>query len=133
MKASKHVANTWLLAQLIHAIIFLIISGEGGMLVFALIGGFVLSIPSLLLCLLFIKILPIHRVTILFNFLVWTLLVFTSIAINWSGIALLLGDVNFFSETTIFLPSLIAAALSLLIRFNQFEELSITETLANEN
>lgn len=128
MKAFKHVGYTWLLAQLIHPLIFycftLLNSGwevDIGSLLSFFIGSFLISLPAFILCLLFINIVPVLKISVTGNFIIWLALASTSIFINVVLLILLLGDTRLFlTEWDLFFPSLIAAIVSILIRYRQF-------------
>lgn len=134
MKAFRYVVYTWLLAHLIHSIVFLLIGFGGEFFLPFIIASFLFSIPSFLICLLFIQILPAIKVPVVANFFIWSLLVYTAIAASFCSVGLLFGDMNFlFEDVQFVLPSFIAATLALLIRFNQFEGLLIGEDPLNLN
>jgi hypothetical protein len=135
MKASKHAANTWLLAHLLHPAVFYICNNnESELIIPMFIGGLICSIPALLLSILFIQIISMLKLNSVANLLIWAALVFSALAINLAGVAMLLGEKDFFiKEWIIFFPSMVAALLAILIRYRQFENLVINQMLQDEN
>ncbi len=138
MKVFSHVGNTWLLAQFIHPLIFFCFFSfvlhdppDIGLLVSLLLGAAVLSLPSLVLCFLFIRIIPVQKVSDPLNLIIWLVLVVISIFFNISLLALLMGDSNLLlHELDFFLPALAAAIVSVIIRYKNFKDFI---TLQKEN
>lgn len=133
MKIFKHVSNTWFLAHLLHPIVFygyflLVLKDpmDFEALLSLFVGALIVSLPSFLLCQVFIHLVLLLPLAIIGRFFSWVLLSFASILINIIFLGLLLGD-NLINQTDgkFFIPSFIATFLAILFRYRFFHELVI--------
>lgn len=135
MKAFSHVGNTWLLAQLLNPLVFLGFyffalhqTPDVGLLASLLLASALFSLPSLFLSFLLLHVISATGLSLRANFLIWLMLVLVCILLNLSLLALLVGDMNFVIERWVFfLPSLIAAVFSILIRYKNFAQFITTQ------
>lgn len=140
MRYSMHVFNTWLLAQIIHLLVFhvwMLIEGShlGLDSLFQWFSlGVVFSIPAMALCILLCNPLSRLHVNKWIRLLVWAFVASTAVLITVYMIAVLSGGAGFFMQLyTLTLPGCIAAFISVIIRFRQFFNLKHLKITLNEN
>jgi hypothetical protein len=138
MKISAHVAYTWLLAVLIHPILWVLIglittsreidwrSYLSWEMVFFFVFLFFLAIPSFLFSWLLIY--PILRTnyTLLEKLFLWSILVIIAIVCNYLLFYLVLSGNNFsvdFDDLKLCLPAIVSALISISVRYNYFFKL----------
>lgn len=133
MHYTKHLLNTWLLAVVLHPLLFsagfLVLEGQVEVYVFigSLVAGLVLSVPALALCLFLLPLVIRTESAIQEKIIYWCMAVGMSIVSTIVLVALLFGEKGeVFENWILFLPALFAAILSVLLRFNQFERLSLS-------
>jgi len=123
MKVFNHVFNTWLLAQLLHPVLFFawfsIVSNdpiEPGALISLFVGAFILSSPSLFISFLLLRFISGKRITVSLSFALWFFITTTSIVLNIVLFVLLFGGNISDLPFDFVIPAFIAAYLSILIR-----------------
>lgn len=133
MHYTKHLLNTWLLAVVLHPLLFsagfLVLEGQVEVYVFigSLVAGLALSLPVLALCVFLLPLVISAARTIQEKIIYWCMAVGGSIVTAILLVALLFGEKELlYTNWIIFLPALFAAILSVLLRFNQFERLSLS-------
>ena len=143
MKIFVHTLNTWLVANLIHPVVFIIYflwlndaEGNNWGAGFFLIGvfSFFASIPSLLLSWFLQYAITNTNFSLTEKFISWILSVVVAIFLNFAGLKLLY-DVDVWTDIDeIMPPPVIAAILSILIRYRQFFALQANHrSIENEN
>jgi hypothetical protein len=135
MKAFKHVGNTWLASHLIHLVIICFIYfSNAGLIIPLFVGTLIISLPSLALSLSLVSLLPFKKCSVAVNLGIWLMLVSISIGINLLLIAGLFGELSLLTtESEIYMPSLIATILAILIRYWQFNDFIIHQKKQYEN
>ena len=135
---TKHVLNTWLLANLFHPLLFSLgclvfyNNAESFMLFGSLIAGLVFSLPALLLCIIFLPALIYSPGSLLEKICIWCLAVAGGIIITAMALCLIFIDIDFFlSSWLYFLPGVLSAVLSIIIRITQFQNLA--RAIASQN
>ena len=127
MKSIKHVTNTWLLALHLFPILFLIydVFSSGGTDIYLLLPlaffGMLFSLPSFLLCLLFIT--PVLRAPLPAHAKLWVWVLAVSIAIIMGAvlISLLFFGLGIIQDLMPFIAcAVIAALFSVLLRLRSF-------------
>jgi len=134
MKIFVHTLNTWLVANLIHPVIFIVyflllndVEGNnwGAGFFFVGIFSFFASIPSLLIAWFLNYIITNTNFSSAEKFIAWIISVVVAIFINFAGMKLLFG-VDIWEEIDeIMPPPIIAAVISILIRSKQFFALQL--------
>ena len=127
MKVFNHVFNTWLLAQLLHPVIFFayfsIILNDPiapGALISLLVGAFIISSPSLVISFLVLRYISGKKIKTSLSFALWMFATIGSIALNIVLLVFLLGEDLFTLPFDFIIPSFIAAILSVVIRLPLF-------------
>ena len=129
MKMFVHTFNTWLVANLIHPVIFIIyflwLNDTGGndwaaAIFFIGIFSFFLSIPSLLIAWFFQYVITNTNFSSWEKFVAWIMSVVVAIFLNFASLKLLFDVVTWSEIEEILPPSVMAAVLSILIRHKQF-------------
>lgn len=129
MRAFSYVGNTWLLAQFIHPFVFYCFYAfvlndplDAGAVASLFAASLVLSLPALAASAFFIHVVPVIRIPVTVNLFIWLMLASTAILINVALFALLLGDESLFVKGwDLYVPALLAAAASILLRYKQFK------------
>ena len=138
-----HILNTWLVAHLFHPVIFIIYfllrNDPGGnhwaaAVFFVSIFSFFASIPSLFIAWLLLYVLTKTSFSILEKFIAWMISVVVAIFLNFVWLNLLFGT-NLGNEIDELIPPpVIAAVLSILIRYKQFFAFQLNyKSIKNEN
>ncbi len=143
MRTFIHTLNTWLVANLVHPVIFIIYflllndregNNWGAGFFFVGVFSFFLSIPSLLIACFFQYVITNSNFSLLEKYIVWMIAVVGSIVLNFMGLDILF-DLDLTGEAyKIQPPSIIAAILSILVRYKQFVALQLNyKSTENEN
>ena len=137
-----HTIHTWLVAHLLHPIIFVIYFllrnhaegvNWGAGFFFIPVFAFFASIPSLFITWLLLYVLTNTNLSVIEKFIAWMISVVVVIFINFAGLKMLLGaglgEVN-----DLMAPPVIAAILSTLVRHKQFFAFQLNyNSIKNEN
>ena len=137
-----HTIHTWLVAHLLHPIIFVIyfllrnhVEGInwGAGFFFIPVFAFFASIPSLFITWILLYVLTNTNLSVIEKFIAWMISVVVVIFINFAGLKMLLGaglgEVN-----DLMAPPVIAAILSTLVRHKQFFAFQLNyNSIKNEN
>lgn len=137
MNPIKHVANSWLLANVLHPFLFcgqvLIMQGNVDLGLFPVVFflGLIFSLPALLFCSTFIYSIRRLNLGMSISFTLWLLLGLVSFLIcSW----LVKGYLDIKPEDMSgFIPALLSSAISVLLRLPQFEDLLTYKTANNES
>ena len=137
MNPVKHVANSWLLANVFHPFLFcgqvLIMQGNVDLGVFPVVFflGLLFSLPALLFCSTFIFSIRKLALGMSISFTLWVLLGLVSFLLcSW----LVKGYFDIKPEDmTGFIPALLSSAISVLLRMPQFEGLLTSKIINNES
>ena len=127
MKVFNHVFNTWMLAQLLHPIIFFAYFSiflndplEPAALISLLVGAFIVPAPSLFISFLLLRSVAGKRIPASLSFALWIFITIISIVLNIVLFVFLLrGDLSDIPFNFI-IPAFIAALLSVTIRLPLF-------------
>ena len=143
MKMFIHTLNTWLVAHLFHPVIFIIYfllrnhaEGNNWGFAFFFIGifSFFASIPSLFIAWFLQYIIANTNFSSIEKFIAWIISVVVAIFINFAGLKLTFGDYMGEEINEIITPPIIAAVLSILIRYKQFFAFQLNyKSVENEN
>jgi hypothetical protein len=138
-----HTLNTWLVANLFHPVIIIIYfllrndtegGNWGGGFFFISILSFFASIPSLFIAWFLQYVLTNTNLSSIEKFIAWMISVVVAIFLNFAGLKLLLGADIGKEIDEIMPPPIIAAILSILIRYKQFFVFQINyKSIQNEN
>jgi hypothetical protein len=127
MKVFNHVFNTWLLAQLLHPVIFFawfsIVLNDPvapGALISLFIGAFIIASPSLFLSFLLLRFISNKKITVSLSFGLWLFITSISIGLNIVLFVLLFRGHISDLPLDFFIPAFLAAFLSILIRLPLF-------------
>lgn len=130
MERTNYVVNTWMLAVLIHPVLFtvgfFILEGELPILLFfyTLPMGLLFSIPAFLLSLLIYTPLKNADIGSRIKFIIWSLLSLSTIPVGFYLFCALFFGLELFSDLIIvIIPGCVSALLSILIRNKQFFQL----------
>lgn len=143
MKMFVHTIHTWLVAHLVHPVIFVIyflllndaegINWGAGFFfipVFALFA----SIPSLFITWLLLYVLTNTNLSAIEKFIAWMISVVVVIFINFAGLRILFEAGPGKGIDNLLVPPIIAAILSTLIRYKQFFAFQLNyNVIKNEN
>ena len=143
MKMFIHTLNTWLVAHLLHPVIFIIYFlwrnvelsvTWGGRFFFISIFSFFAAIPSLFIAWLLQYVITNTNLSLPEKFIAWMISVVVAIFLNFAGLKLLLGADIYYEMGEILPPPIIAAMLSILIRHKQFFSFQLNyKSVKNEN
>jgi hypothetical protein len=143
MKMFVHTLNTWLVALLIHPVIFIIYflitndaEGDnwGTRFFFISIFSFFAAIPSLFIAWLLQYVLTNSNLSSSEKFIAWMISVVVAIFLNFAGLKLLFGADIYYEIDEILPPPIIAAIISILIRAKQFLAFQLNyKSVKNEN
>jgi len=138
-----HTLNTWLVAHLFHPVIFIIYfllrndpggNHWGAAFFFVSIFSFFASIPSLFFAWFLQYALTRTKFSILEKFIAWIISVVVAIFLNFAWLNLLLGADIGKEIDELIPPPVIAAILSILIRYKQFFTFQLNyKSIKNEN
>ena len=129
MKIFIHTLNTWLVANLIHPVIFIIYflwlndaegNNWGAGFFFIGVFSFFASIPSLLIAWFLQYAITNTNFSSAEKFISWIMAVVVAIFLNFAGLKLFFGVEVWAEIDEILPPPIIAAILSMLIRYKQF-------------
>ena len=142
MKMFIHTLNTWLVAHLFQPVIFVIYfllrnDAEGNHWGFAFffitIFSFFASIPSLFIAWFLQYVITNTNFSSTEKFIAWVISVVVAIFLNLAGLELMFGSVIGDEINEIMAPPIIAAVLSILIRYKQFFAFQLNyESVKNE-
>lgn len=134
MKIFTHVFNTWFIANLFHPICWVVwLVCEGNEIemfgwLYLFIGGLLLSIPSFLLSWILLRGIFLLGYNIYEKLFLWYLAVIISILFGVTIIALIIiGKYFSADELVLCVPSIVAAILSISVRYKSFTKLAITQ------
>jgi hypothetical protein len=143
MRIFIYTVNTWLVAHLIHPIVFIIYfllrnDAEGNNwgvgFFFIPILSFFSSIPSLLIAWLLQYVVTKADLSLIEKFIAWMISVVVAIFLNFVGLNLFLGADIGKEINELIPPAIIAAILSILIRYKQFFALQLNyKSFKDEN
>jgi len=143
MKMFIHTLQTWLVAHFFHAVIFVIYflfqndtEGDhwGFAFFFIAIFSFFASIPSLFVAWLLQYIIANSNLSSVEKFIAWIISVVVAIFLNFAGLKWMFGSVIGDEIDEIMAPPVIAAILSILIRYKQFFAFQLNyKSIKNEN
>jgi len=132
---AQHVFITWLVAHLLHLLLFVLFmlmaggKGEPDMVLLVVVWGILFSIPALIACMfvvwLIVK-LPISNPV--FALLLWMVFALASVV---GCCMVLVGPDVFRYGFTLILPSILACMIAILIRCDQFENLFFSWKVPN--
>ena len=142
MKMFVHTINTWLVAHLLHPVVFVLYflffndpeyNWTAG-LFFISIFSFFASIPSLFIAWFLQYVITNANFSLLEKYIAWMIAVVVAIVFNFLGLEIMFG-VGIREEIfEILPPSIIAAILSVLVRQKQFFGLQVNyNSIKNEN
>lgn len=125
-----HTLNTWLIAQLLHPLIYEIYffyrsPGEAGLFsnvffIFIVTAVFFLSIPSLFIARLFLGWLTKANVSVYKKLFIWIIAAEFAIFINFSGLLWLMDGRILMEAFDMIIPAAITAFLIIVLRIKQF-------------
>lgn len=137
-----HTIHTWLVAHLLHPIIFVIYFllrnhaegvNWGAGFFFIPVFAFFASIPSLFITWILLYVLTNTNLSVMEKFIAWMISVVVVIFINFAGLKMLLGA-GLGEVDDLMAPPLIAAILSTLVRHKQFFAFQLNyNSIKNEN
>jgi hypothetical protein len=134
MKVFNHVLNTWILAQVLHPVIFFTYFSVflndpvyPGALISLLVGAVILSAPSLFISYLLLRTITGKSIPITLSCFIWIFISFLSIILNIGLFVFLLKGNLFDIPLHFVIPAFIAALFSISIRLPLFLKL-ISET-----
>jgi len=143
MKMFIHTLQTWLVAHFFHPVIFIIYfllqndkEGDnwGFAFFFIAIFSFFASIPSLFVAWLLQYVITNSNLSSVEKFIAWIISVVVAIFLNFAGLELMFGDFMGEKIDEIMAPPVIAAILSVLIRYKQFFAFQLSyRSFKNEN
>lgn len=133
MKSIKYVTHTWLFALVLFPVMYigwfaLLYNGNYiDLLFFALVFGFLFSLPVLALCMIFIEPVLWLRVRNSIRFVIWILLTLLCVYGGTAAVFILFFDYDFYQEILFLVkPAYLAAFFSTIIRHRQFRNLTAT-------
>ena len=143
MKMFIHTLHTWLVAHFFHPVIFIIYfllrndaegNNWGVAFFFIAIFSFFASIPSLFIAWLLQYVITNTNLSSLEKLIGWIISVVVAIFINFAGLKLMFGEYMGEEINEILTPPIIAAVLSILIRYKQFFAFQLNyKSVKNEN
>jgi hypothetical protein len=140
MNTFKHVSNTWLLAQLVHPLVFIAgLMPVGGIvdvyMFFVLyILGFIFSLPAYLLCLAFFGSILQMPYDPLVKLFIWCLASVACVITGFFLICLAFLDVRAFMEGFVFIiPGCVATVIAVLLRYKQFRNFTDLQMVYHED
>lgn len=142
MKMFVHTINTWLVAHLLHPMVFALyfllfndpkynwIAG----LFFIAVFSFFASIPSLFIAWFLQYVITNANFSLMEKYIAWMISVVATIVLNFLGLEFLFGIGIDEEMNEILPPSIISAVLAVLIRHQQFFALQVNyNSIRNEN
>ena len=127
MKSLLHVTSTWMLAQLIHPVLFLnfvsLIDGDPSLVPLARISlySFIFSIPAYWLCLFFFRPIRLMQLPELAKVVLWKGLTALSIVISLFLVCAVFFSLEFFPTILFFaIPAIASSWFAILVRYQQF-------------
>ena len=142
MKMFVHTINTWLVAHLLHPIVFviyflLIVDPEYNWiagLFFIAVFSFFASIPSLFIAWFLQYVITNAIFSLMEKYIAWMISVVATIVLNFLALEFLLGIGIEEEMYEILPPSILAAVLAVLVRHKQFFALQVNyNSIKNEN
>jgi hypothetical protein len=131
MRVFNHAFNTWMLAQLLHPIIFyayfsivLKESLDPGALVSLLVGASIIAAPSLFISFLFLRLIAGKKMPTPLSLFTWVVVALVSIVLNIALFLLLFKSSIIDIPFDYILPAFIAALVAILIRLPLFIKLN---------
>jgi hypothetical protein len=130
---NMHVSGTWFWANLLHPfIMFFYLGNSGHSSGSELFGGLftifiyslIFSLPSLFISFLLVYLISLLPVSAVDKYITWIVTAPLIVVLNFMLISLLSGNVITFSELQIAVPAMIAVVIIILIRYNQFLNIS---------